>query len=216
MMGKPSPGGAAGALIFTAGMVIFGLCAHRGELWSPRAAGLLLAVLGVAMAFAQSPRRPAGHGDLLRLRLGRPRNLGYLPVCIAFGITLAMLYRYEQDRAVFPAGVTLFVFVAAVIGLCEELAFRGMVQSGLRGWGMWSACIGAAVAHTAYKCSLFMLPAGPQRANLIYLAVGTLVVGTVFGLMRERLGSVWFPVSAHVTFDILSYADMSAVPWWVG
>jgi membrane protease YdiL (CAAX protease family) len=195
----------------TVGMVVFGLCAHRPELWAPRALGLLLAGLGIATAVARAPA-PAGLLGIKPIPAGRGV---YLLLCVVLGVGLSMLYRYEQDRPIFAAQLTPFCVLAAAIGLCEELVYRGLIQSMLRPRGVVLACLGAAVAHTAYKCSLFVLPGIPQHANLPVLAAGTLAVGFLFGLMREAWGGVWFPALAHMAFDVASYGDLPSAPWWV-
>jgi membrane protease YdiL (CAAX protease family) len=94
------------------------------------------------------------------------------------------------------------------------LAYRGFVQGQLRRWGPILPCIAAAAAHTAYKCALFAMPAGSERPAFLSLALGTLIGGTVFGLMRQYLGSIAFPLAAHVAFDVIVYGDLAAAPWW--
>ena len=90
------------------------------------------------------------------------------------------------------------------------------MQGCLRRQGAFVACAGASLAHTAYKCSLFVFPDVPVRANLLVLGLATFVVGMLFGLMRERLGSVAFPALAHGAFDLVVYGDVAQLPWWIG
>jgi membrane protease YdiL (CAAX protease family) len=109
----------------------------------------------------------------------------------------------------------VFCLLAVGIGVCEELLYRGFLQGWLRGRGRWLGVVGAAVAHTAYKCSLFILPAGPERANLPVLAAVTVAGGIIMGLMRDRVGSLVFPLIVHGAFDAVAYGDLATAPWWV-
>jgi membrane protease YdiL (CAAX protease family) len=108
-----------------------------------------------------------------------------------------------------------FALAAAGIGLAEEVGYRGFLQGCLRSWGPLAAAVTAAAAHTLYKLSLFAWRGEAHQTHLLYLAAGTLVVGTAFGLMRERLGGLVFPAAAHVGFDLWAYGDLPAAPWWV-
>jgi membrane protease YdiL (CAAX protease family) len=104
-----------------------------------------------------------------------------------------------------------FAAVAAAIGLAEEVAYRGFVQDAFRKWGI----LIAAVAHTAYKISLFALPGGNAQANLWVLAVGTLLGGLLLGWAKARGAGLAFPMAAHAVFDIVAYGDLTSAPWWI-
>lgn len=206
------PGRTGEALVFTAGMVVFGLCAHRGALMLPRLVGLLIAGLALARGIAKSPRpwEMLGAAGFARYRLV------YILPAVGLGVALGMFYRCIQHQTPLPERLTWFCLVAAGIGVCEEVAYRGFVQGCLRKYGLWAACVGGAVAHASYKCSLFVAPDVAVRADLLWLGAGTLVFGVVFGLMREAFGSVLFPVLAHAAFDVATYGDLTRPPWWVG
>jgi membrane protease YdiL (CAAX protease family) len=51
--------------------------------------------------------------------------------------------------------------------------------------------------------------------NIGFLAAGTFAVGLILGVFKERSGSVWPPVTAHVLFDIVVYGEYGSAPWWV-
>ncbi len=200
------------ALMFAVGMAVFALCAHREALILPRLAGLLIAGLALARGIAKSPQ-PWG---LLGITGFARYRLIYILPAVALGIGLAVYYRGTQHQTLLPERLEWFCLIAAGIGICEEVAYRGFVQGCLRRYGLWVACVGGAVAHAAYKCSLFVLPDVAVRADLLWLGAGTIVFGIVFGLMREAFGSVLFPVLAHATFDVITYGDLTSAPWWVG
>ena len=67
-----------------------------------------------------------------------------------------------------------------------------------------------------YKCSMVALPDVAVRTELLWLGAATVFFSIIFGLIREACGSVLFPVLAHATFDVVTYGDLSAAPWWVG
>jgi len=201
----------ANVAVLALGMAIFGLCAHRQGLIVPRIAALVLASAALARGIAMS----GDPGSLLGLRNFPRRRLGFVPLCVLLGIGLGIYYRYRQGRVLLPDSLTYMCLVSAGIGLCEEVLYRGFVQGGLRRYGVIVAILGGAAAHTAYKCSLFVLPDVAVRADILWLGIGTFVVGIVFGAMRERWGSLLFPIVFHVCFDVTSYADMQSTPWWL-
>ena len=199
------------AVGFSAGMVVFALAAYRPELLALWIAGAALAATCLAVAMAKADR-PA---DMLGFT--RPGNNVLwlaLPICAALGAAAGAYYRTAQGRSPLPMGLTWFCLASAAIGAAEELAYRGFVQSQLWRLGPLLACMVAAAAHTAYKCALFALPAGPQRPVFLSLALGTFIGGTVFGLMRQYLKSIAFPLAAHVAFDVIVYGDLLSAPWW--
>ncbi len=200
------------ALIFAAGMAVFALCAHREALLLPRLAGLLIAVLALARGISKSPRP----WELLGITGFARYRLIYILPAVGMGVALAIFYRGVQHQTLLPERLRWFFILAAGIGICEEIAYRGFVQGALRRYGLWAACVGGAAAHTAYKYSLFILPDVPVRADLLWLGAATMIFGIVFALMREAFGSVLFPVLAHTAFDVATYGDLTSAPWWVG
>jgi membrane protease YdiL (CAAX protease family) len=196
---------------FAVGMCLLGFFLRReGLTWAAAAGGLLAAgSVGWGLAAAPRPLRLLGVQPL------PPRHIGWLAVCMAVGVGLALWYRAAQGRSLAPGTLTGFALAAAGIGLAEEVGYRGFLQGCVRSWGPLAAAATAAAAHTLYKCSLFVWRGEACQTQLLYLAAGTLVVGTAFGLMREGLGGLFFPAAAHVGFDLWAYGDLSAAPWWV-
>ena len=201
----------AGVAVLVAGMAVFGLCAHRQTLIVPRIAALSLAALAVARGIAMS-RQPR---VLLGLNRFPSRRLGFVPLCIVLGVGLGIYYRYRQGRPLLPDALTCMCLVSAAIGIGEEVIYRGFVQGVLKRYGAAAAILGGAAAHTAYKCCLFALPDVAVRADILWLGIGTFITGIVFGAMRERWGSLLFPVVFHAAFDVTAYADLQSIPWWL-
>jgi hypothetical protein len=213
------------------GMVLLGLGAVRTELLWLRMAGLGLAAGAIAHGIARDRGVPrtVGLADWPR-RLSRKDSPGYHAVSgapnagrwwlwlagsLILGIAWGSAHRLCTGRSMPPAPPSAFCLLAIGIGLCEELLYRGFLQGWLRGRGRWRAVLGAAAAHAAYKCGIFILPAGPDRADLPALAAITFAGGIILGLLRERLGNLAFPASAHAMFDAVAYGDLAAAPWWV-
>jgi len=133
----------------------------------------------------------------------------------AFGIALGVLFRSHSELSLFPHRMGSFVIAAAGIGATEEVLFRGYIQGRFQGMGWVLAPIIAATAHTLYKLALFFSPPVGVTINYLFLAIGTLLAGIIFGWLRERAGNILPPVAGHVLFDIVVYGERAHAPWWV-
>ena len=95
--------------------------------------------------------------------------------------------------------VWLLVAVAVVPGACEEILFRGFVQSGLvRG----SASAWGGVAGAAFLFAVFHLD--PWRFVMV------LALGLYLGWLRQASGSLWPAIMAHVLNNTLTIVLVSA------
>ena len=201
----------AEAAIAAAGMCLFALFVHDRLPWRMLAlAGLVVAALALHRAIVTVPS-PA---DLLGLRLRGRRASVCLVAGLALGAGLAVLLRWRWDAGPLPGALHVFVIPAALIGMAEELVYRGYVQGRLRVLKAPWAMILAAAAHTAYKCALFCR-ADAVAVNYVFLAPATMLGGMAFGALRALAGSVWPAVAAHACFDVLVYGDCKQAPWWV-
>jgi membrane protease YdiL (CAAX protease family) len=202
----------AGAV--SAGLVLFALTVHSGLPWVlAGAVGLAVAAIVIGLSLratvSRSPRRP------LAASARQAGRLTWLAVGLIFGGGLGVTYRVVWGLPALPVGLEAFVIVACLVGATEELVYRGYVQGRLRVLGWPAAVVLAAVAHTAYKTSLFVLPASPVDIDFAFLATWTLAGGIVFGLLREFSRSILPPVAAHAAFDLVVYGAMVQAPWWV-
>ena len=200
----------AGVAGFAVGMCVMALAAHRVELWALRLAGGAAAAAGVALMLARA-EKPF---SLLAIRRPALRQAPVMLWWAGFGIALAVLCRWAQLRPVWPAALTMTALSAAAIGLLEELTYRGFLQGVLLRHGTLAAVAVAALAHTAYKCSLMLLPERPAAVNVPVLAGGTFLVGLMLGLARQGRTGLLLPCLFHVVFDIVLYGDLAALPWW--
>ena len=110
------------------------------------------------------------------------------------------LERFSIDKA--PLGVVLLVF-AVVPPLCEELAFRGFILSGLRHLGhKWRAIVISsiffAVTHAIFQQSLLAC-----------------LLGLVIGYLAVQTGSLLPCIAFHVTNNSLAVMVHRYLPDWL-
>lgn len=142
-------------------------------------------------------------------------TLIYTIIGIAIGTALTLLYRWHLGIEFLPHSFHGFTIVAALIGCMEEFVFRGFLQeSTKRSIGPYSV-IFSALAHTGYKCCLFLNPAVSSNIDISFLAIWTLLAGLIFGIIRHLSKSLLPSAAAHMFFDILVYAEFVSAPWWV-
>lgn len=74
--------------------------------------------------------------------------------------------------------------VAVLAGLSEEICFRGMIQGSLghNHWGIWFTAILFSAIHLQF-----------------YGFVPRLLLGALFGYMMVWSGSIWIPITMHIT-----------------
>jgi membrane protease YdiL (CAAX protease family) len=155
----------------------------------------------------------------LRTIIGIPDSVkSAIVYCVAGilpGVLLATLYRLHLGIPLLPVSFHMIVLVAAIIGCSEELVFRGFIQEQVKSiYGPFSVLF-SSLAHTAYKCCLFISPVVPPVVNVPMLAFWTLTAGILIGSVKHYTKSILPPVIAHALFDILVYAEFANYPWWV-
>ncbi len=194
-----------------AGMVLFALFIHKaGPVRAVAWAGLGLAAVVLVRSLARAKAPAAVLGLAQPGRSARGVGVGVLA-----GLVLGFWYRHYLGEPVLSQGFGGFALVAGLIGGTEEFVYRGWMQGRARPFGAVGAVVLAAAMHTAYKTALFAAPPPGAETDLVFLAVVTLLGGTLFGAMREMPGGLWAPLAAHVTFDLVVYAELAEAPWWV-
>lgn len=196
-------------------MVCFALGAHRGAPWALASGGCLIAsavIVGRSMRRVPAPLILLGFGGSTRWVL----PLTLLGVGLAVGAGLA----HRGQSGVLPAGASgmhPFVLLAALIGVTEELVYRGWMLGRLTALGWPLAIVVSALAHAAYKTALFVWP--PGTVSLTYdlgsILLWTLVGGLALGTLRAVSRSLLPALVAHAAFDIVVYSAFVAPPWWV-
>jgi len=153
-------------------------------------------------------RRP-----LETLGLARPSFLRALPAAVLLAVCLhpAVAWLGEGIRYLYPLNpaiteqlgqytrfftdqslVQVLLLIAVAPAICEELAFRGFILSGLRRMGhTWGAIAGAAL--------FFGLAHG-----LLQQSLSACAVGLVIGYVVVKTGSLWPGVLFHMTHNGLA------------
>ena len=180
----------------------------------------------MAVVLTRSP------GATLLLRQPRPAAL-FMAAALAVAIHPAGLTLAEGVKTLYPVGPeaaeqmkaigrliaqaphlgSLLLVLAAVPAVCEELAFRGFILSGLRRIGhKWGAIVGS---------SLFFGAAH----GLLQQSLSASAVGVVIGYVAVQTGSLWPGMLFHAVYNSLSLMmvwglDETAVaqrwPAWLG
>jgi membrane protease YdiL (CAAX protease family) len=100
-----------------------------------------------------------------------------------------------EERLVLPLAGVATVLVAP---LAEETFFRGFMFGGLRRFGFFWAALVSGLLFSAVHLN----PGG-----LIPLAL----VGMLFAWAYTRTGSLWTPIYAHLTFNLVSFVALTAI-----
>lgn len=139
----------------------------------------------------------------------------YVLAGMAAGILGSVLYRYHLDLSLLPYSFYGFTIIAGIIGIAEELVFRGFLQGLLQQVNAPLSVLFSTLSHTGYKCFLFLSPVITADINIGFLAFWTFTAGLLLGILRYFSGSIIPPLLAHFLFDLLVYAGAASAPWWV-
>lgn len=200
-------------VLATGSIATFALLAHHGLPWILFGAiGLLLAGTIIGRQLARWPQPTS------QLGLEKFDRVAFLCGVLGAGIGTGAGIWYRASKGlsmgpVAPGGA--FVVVACVIGASEELVYRGWLQGAVRQMGWPAAVLIAATSHTAYKTALVLWPPVPLPIDYLTLVIGTMVGGSLLGVLREFSGSLWPAVAGHVAFDYIVYRAFGQAPWWV-
>ena len=200
------------AILALTGICIFSLFIHRDSLLIIIAfIGLILTALSINNAFynLQSP------GLIFGITPFYKKVIYYSITGFLFGGILGILYRYTNGNSILPATLTKIAIVAPIIGIAEELVFRGFIQGRAGIFGPSFSVIFAAAGHTLYKYLVLKLLPVDIGINFLLLIILTMVVGIILGILREVSKNVIPPSLAHACFDILVYGGLSTAPVWV-
>jgi membrane protease YdiL (CAAX protease family) len=143
-----------------------------------------------------------GHLDRLlgeRAATGEDLLLGLgTGLAIVIATNLALMWSKAVQRAadamghfLGPLGAGVSVYLALLSGFAEELCFRGALWPHL---GLIGTTVLFGVLHAVPSRALALYP--------LFAAFG----GLLFGILRQRTGSVWPPVVAHFTVNAINLA----------
>ena len=102
-----------------------------------------------------------------------------------------------------PLGWTLLV-IAVVPAICEELAFRGFILSGLRHLG-----------HKWRAIALASLLFGAMH-SIFQQSIVACIVGLAIGFIAIQTGSLWPAITFHMVHNSLGVLSQVVVPRWFG
>jgi membrane protease YdiL (CAAX protease family) len=200
------------AILCTIALMVFSFFIHHEfpvMLFSFAALAAVSLIIGKNIRTSYDLRRYTGELSVLRIPFIFSLA-GFL--C---GLFLSVLYRYHLDQNLLPDSFHGFGIIAGIIGVAEEMVFRGFIQGSVRQVNVPASVLLGTLSHTGYKCCLFLSPAIAGNIDIGYLAFWTFGAGIVLGVLRQISKSIIPCLVAHGLFDILVYAGFSAAPWWV-
>ena len=200
------------ASITASGMVLFALFAHSGfPLAIISGVGLLL----VLLAIFHSTAGCRFSSFAASFRLSDLERKTFLVDGAVIGALFGIAYRSYYHSTFIPYSLGLLAPVVALIGMSEEIVYRGFIQKKLKTMGVVAAVSLATASHVLYKCSIFILPSEGTPFNFAPLIVWTFVGGIVYGIVTELADNVVPAAIGHALFDVLVYGDLLEAPWWV-
>ena len=202
----------SGVILCSVGLMVFSFFIHYSMPLK------ILSFAGLAVPGFIIGKNLVSRAGILRIT-GEMPSPGYLVLLLATGLIpglgLVMLYRWSIDASLIPSAIHGFAFIAAIIGMTEEIIFRGYIQGSLREINPAVSVFGGSLAHTGYKCCLFLSPLVAGSIDISFLALATLLAGVFYGTINHFTKSLIPSLAAHALFDILVYAEFSSAPWWV-
>jgi len=200
------------AILVIGGMCIFGIFIHADFWWRIISfSGLSLVAIVIGLSVRDIKTLLAVLGIIPFTR----KVIYYCIAGIMFGMLLGLVYNLIKADSVLPLTLTRFALIAPLIGITEELVFRGFVQSRSASAGTVASIIITAAGHTLYKYLVITTVPFDLNTYIPSLVLLTFLAGVVFGMMREASGSIVPPALAHGLFDIIVYGGASLAPVWV-
>ena len=194
------------------GMFVFGLYIHeKSWLIIISYAGLFLVALSIVILLQDRKSIMPIFG----IAPFNGRLVGYLLSGIVAGGVLGLWFRNYADETLFPSSLTVFAIIAPLVGITEEIIFRGYIQGRIRKINRILSVLIAAIGHTAYKFIVLRSLPDPTGIDFSFLILWTLIGGLIFGILRDLSDSVLPPSLGHACFDILVYGSFASAPIWV-
>jgi membrane protease YdiL (CAAX protease family) len=143
------------------------------------------------------------------------KTLFYTIPAFFLGILLAVLTRNKYGLALIPETLGGLALLSPLIGMVEELVFRGFIQGHLSPVSRIFSVVYASLAHTGYKLLVISLLPGPFEFDMPFMILWTFIGGTAFGVLKDLSGNSIPPLVAHALFDVMLYGGFSSIPAWV-
>lgn len=198
----------SGVLVIS-GTWILGITVHRFPILA--LAGILTSTAGIVLFVHNA-------GDLITIAgisSWHKKSLLYTIPGLITGLGLGLFYAWGYHTSLIPASLTLAALMAPLIGICEELVFRGYVQGIFPGLKGWAGILAGAGGHSVYKLCVIGSYPKDIGADLFYLFLFTLIAGILFGWLRKQAGNLLPAALGHAVFDLLIYGGLASLPGWV-
>jgi membrane protease YdiL (CAAX protease family) len=197
-------------------LVVLGILLFAGFIHQPFPK-LLLAITGLAGAAAMMAFsiRESSILNAFGVEHIHHKALLYGLPAVALGILLGMITRNRFDQNLFPSQLSAMALIAPLVGMVEELVFRGYIQGHLHPIGRIFSIVYASTVHTSYKLLVILSLSTPLEFDFFFLVFWTFVGGLLFGILRELADSSLPPVLAHAIFDVMVYGGLAMAPVWV-
>ncbi len=142
-------------------------------------------------------------------------SIFWLLTGIIVGILIGIFYRFLYSESLFPITLGIVAVAGPIIGMTEELVYRGFIQGLYLKFHPTLGIIIASAGHAAYKGLLLASSSVGIFINIKSLILFTFIVGCLFGYMRFRSQQVYGAMLAHAAFDIIVYGDQLNFPAWI-
>jgi membrane protease YdiL (CAAX protease family) len=199
-------------ILVLTGMFVFGSFIHE-KTWmiAISYSGLFLAAVGIGI-FLRDTKCITTILGAVQFNF---RMIGFFLCGIAIGGILGLWYRIHTHETLFPSSLTFFALIAPLVGITEELIFRGYLQGRIQVSNRILSIIIAALGHTTYKFIVLRSLPDPSGIDISFLIIWTMIGGLIFGILRNLSDSVFPPSLAHASFDIIVYGNFVSAPIWV-
>lgn len=200
------------AVLVVTGICLFAIFIHRDP-WVQIISFAALLFTGIVII-----RSAENYSSLLSVFGMIPVSKRIIPYVIAgllFGIILGFWYNIKFDYPLLPSPLTKLAIIAPLIGITEELVFRGYVQTKSASAGVLFSIVFASIGHTLYKYLVIKTLPIDLGLSLTMLILLTFSYGIVAGILRHYSKSVIPPAGAHALFDIIVYGGVASAPVWI-
>jgi membrane protease YdiL (CAAX protease family) len=196
-------------IIASAGIWLFAGLIHTNPGFA--LAGLILTSLSIVF-------NGNGFSSLLEitgLSVYKMKLIPFALIGILLGISLGMLKGLLEHRPLIPLCFKITAIIAPMVGIAEELLFRGFIQGAFSKISAWLSIVIASASHTIYKLLVIGTYPDELGINMFYMAILTFSAGLLIGWLRKASESLIPSALAHGCFDIVLYGGLTVLPVWV-
>jgi membrane protease YdiL (CAAX protease family) len=131
------------------------------------------------------------------------------------GVFLALLCRIITGVSGLPTSLSTIAVTAPIIGITEELLFRGFLQGKLSGINTYAAILIPTLGHTLYKYLVLRSLPIDMGIDFLSLVLFTFAGGICCGVLRAFSKNIIPACAMHGVFDLLVYGGLATWPIWV-